>query len=149
MFVTYITSRALSSFFAFDHQIIIAVVFMQTLGAAYDVYQDNVRTVLIYWIYKYQMNEFFQNCSFDRRYVALDPNGRRLRWPTAFSGSLRWLTAIWVSLRRPPIGHLGLGSKVHPGLKWPTHLKVWIWCSPDILQFNFWFSISTSTSKEC
>ena len=24
---------------------------------------------------------------------------------------------------RPPIGHLGLGSKVHPGLKWQNILK--------------------------
>ena len=37
-------------------------------------------------------------------HVALDSNDRRLRWP--------------------PIGHLGLGSMVHPGLKWPTNLKV-------------------------
>ena len=43
------------------------------------------------------------------------------------AAGLRWPTATWGGPKcpmRPPIGHLGLGSMVHPGLKWPTNLKV-------------------------
>ena len=36
---------------------------------------------------------------------------------------LRWLTAIWGGLNGQ-LGHLGLDSNAHPGLKWPTDLKV-------------------------
>ena len=70
-----------------------------------------------------------------------------LKWPTVFSdwsqmanGHLGWAL-------NANVGHLNLGSEVYPGLEWPTNLKVWIWWSPDILQFNVWFSISSSIFK--
>ena len=37
--------------------------------------------------------------------------------PAAIWGRPKWPT-------NPLVGHLGLGSEVHPGLKWPTDLKV-------------------------
>ena len=56
--------------------------------------------------------------------VALDLDGRRLKWPTAFSGWSQMADSHLGWAQKANVGHLGLGSEVHHDLKWPTDLKV-------------------------